>query len=84
MPDTDHKRLAILRHSLGLKSDGTGRAYRNHFVTGPGSDDYDACMALVASGHMTRRAGNTLSGGNDIFFVTESGRAAAAIGEKMP
>lgn len=79
----EDKRLGILRHSLGLKADGSGQPYRNHFVTGPGSDDYDACMALVDAGHMTRRAGNALSGGDDIFYVTDAGRAAA-IGEKMP
>lgn len=64
----------ILQHSLGLSS---GRQYRNHFCTGPGSTDYDDCMALVEQGLMTRRAGNALSGGDDIFYVTEAGIAEA-------
>lgn len=71
------KELDVLRHSLGLDSNGRGRAFRNHFVTGEGSDDYSACCALVDAGLMTRRNGNALSGGDDIFIVTDAGRAAA-------
>lgn len=71
------KELSILRHSLGLRDDGTGRVYRNHFVTGEGSTDYAACMSLVAAGYMSRRNGNVLSGGDDIFIVSESGQIAA-------
>ena len=71
------EQLAILRHSLGLRDDGRGRAYRNHFVTGEGSTDYPHCMALVDAGLMTRRKGSALSGGDDIFIVTEAGRLAA-------
>lgn len=73
------KQLHILRHSLGIERSG-GREYRNHFVTGPGSDDYADCTALVEQGLMTRRAGNALSGGDDIFYVTEAGKAAAKRG----
>jgi hypothetical protein len=68
-------RLHILQHSLGLNEYGQGRPYRNHFVTGPGSSDYDRCMALVAAGLMTRRAGSELTGGGDLFTVTDAGRA---------
>ena len=31
----------ILRHALGIEQ--ARREYRNHFVTGPGSDDYADC-----------------------------------------
>ena len=71
------EQLGILRHSLGLRDDGRGRSYRNHFVTGEGSTDYPHCMALVGSGLMTSRKGNALSGGDDIFIVTDAGRLAA-------
>lgn len=69
--------IAILRHALGLKMDGSGREYRNHFVTGPGTTDYADCEALVASGAMTKRAGNPLSGGDPIYYATDKGRTAA-------
>jgi hypothetical protein len=69
--------LGILRHSLGLGDKGRGLAYRNHFVAGPGSDDYDDCMALVRDGLMTHRKGSALSSWDDVFTVTEAGRLAA-------
>ena len=34
-------KLHILQHSLGLDKYGDGNQYRNHFVTGPGSTDFD-------------------------------------------
>ena len=64
----------ILRHALGLNS--AERAYRNHFVTGPGSDDYANCEALVAAGFMTRRDGDQLKGDDPIYTVTSEGRTA--------
>ena len=73
--------LAILRHALGTGDDGTRPPLRNHFVTGEGSTDHPHCMALVERGSMTRRAGNALSGGDDIFSVTANGRLAAAPAE---
>jgi hypothetical protein len=75
-----HQR-GILRHALGLRT-ASGRPYRNRFVTGPGSDDYADCMALVAAGLMTRRPGNKLTGGDDVFTVTEFGMRFARIPEK--
>lgn len=67
------EQLDILRHSLGL---GRGsRAYRNHFVTGPGSADYDHCEALVVAGLMVKRAGHPLTGGDPVYHVTDAGKA---------
>ncbi len=66
-------RLHILQHSLGLDQYGGGNKYRNHFVTGEGSTDFDDCRALVADGLMTERAGNELSGGDSVFRVTQKG-----------
>jgi hypothetical protein len=73
----ENEQLGILRHSLGLRENGSGKSYRNHFCTGPGSTDYPHCMALVESGHMIRRNGNALTGGDDLFIVTDAGKAAA-------
>lgn len=72
--------LQILQHSIG--ADQHGRIVRgggrNHFVTGEGSKDHSHCMANVAAGLMTRRAGSAISGGDDIFHVTDAGRKAVA------
>ena len=70
---TEAKVLHILQHSLGVDQHGQGERYRNHFVTGEGSDDYPACVAAVAAGLMTRRAGSPLTGGDDLFRVTVAG-----------
>ena len=68
-----NRKLQILQHCLGLDQYGEGRQYRNYFVTGPGSADYDDCLALVSDGLMTERAGNELSGGYPVFCVTPKG-----------
>lgn len=68
--------LQILRHALGVGDGGWERSYRNHFVTGPGGADHKHCAALVARGFMTQRAGNAITGGDDLFMVTEAGRTA--------
>lgn len=72
----DKSQLDILQHSLGLDQHGRGESYRNRFVTGEGSKDHAHCMALVEQGLMNRRAGFALAGGDDLFMVTEAGRAA--------
>ena len=71
------KQIGILRHALGLKPNGSGEPYRRHFVTGPGSDDYDDCEALVAAGLMVKRPGSELSGGDPTFLVTAAGTTEA-------
>ncbi|PND22892.1 hypothetical protein CN934_03560 [Ensifer sp. MMN_5] len=80
----DAKQLYILQHSLGLDQYGRGEPYRNHFVTGEGSKDHADCMALVDLGLMTVRSGSALSGGDDIFRVTDAGRAAVAANSPEP
>jgi hypothetical protein len=70
------EQLHILQHSLGLDRHGRGEMYRNHFVTGEGSKDHPACMALTKAGLMRRRANVELFGGDDIFAVTDEGKAA--------
>lgn len=73
------ERLHILQHSLGVDQFGQGNQYRNRFVTGAGSDDYDDCMELVVAGLMVRRDGASLPfGGMDLFHVTDAGKAFVA------
>lgn len=74
MTTITEKQRDILKHTLGV---GRGRAgWRNHFVTGPGSDDYADCEALVAAGLMRKRSGGPLSGGDPVYSATEAGEAA--------
>ncbi|NSX84422.1 hypothetical protein G6L86_02375 [Agrobacterium tumefaciens] len=72
----DAKKLHILQHSLGLDQYGRGTFYRNHFVTGEGSNDHADCMALVEAGYMGVRKSHPLAGGDDGFWVTEAGKRA--------
>jgi len=67
-------KLHILQHSLGVDRYGRGERYRNHFVTGEGSLDYENCIALVSDGLMSRRSGSPLTGGDDLFTVTDAGK----------
>lgn len=66
------KQKHILMHSLGLTRGGP--AYRNHFVTGPGSVDYADCCALVDAGLMAKRESALLPAGDLYFTVTEAGK----------
>ena len=78
------KKLHILQHSLGLDQHGNGSQYRNHFVTGPGSNDFDACRALVSEGLMTERAPSELTGGDVLFIVTPKGVDFVALNSPEP
>jgi hypothetical protein len=72
----------IMKHALGA---GKGRpGWRNYFVTGPGSDDYDDCEALVAAGMMTKRSAGPLSGGDPVYRVTDAGQDALVGRPKTP
>lgn len=68
------KLLHILQHACGLDQFGRGTFYRNHFVTGEGSLDHPTCMDAVRSGLMNRQMGGRLTGGDDVFFVTDKGK----------
>jgi len=76
--------LHILQHSLGLDQYGRGTFYRNHFCTGEGSLDHPSCMALVEQGFMVRRANVKMFGGDDLFAVTDLGRAAVVAQSPAP
>ncbi|MBB4520521.1 UNVERIFIED_ORG: hypothetical protein M2435_001301 [Rhizobium sophorae] len=80
----DAKQLHILQHSLGIDQYGRGRMYRDHFVTGEGSDDHADCMALTAPGYLTRRANVPMYGGSDLFRVTDAGKRAVVEASPAP
>lgn len=67
--------LHILQHSLGVDQYGRGEPYRNHFCTGEGSVDHPICNDLVERGLMLVRRNVAVYGGDDVFFVTDEGRA---------
>jgi len=67
------KHLSILRHALGWP-----KLYRNHFVTGPGCDNYPLCEELVAAGLMTRTERDWIP--DYIYTVTAAGREEACKG----
>ena len=66
----------LARHALGLPNKAR-KSYRNHFVCGPGHDDFDNWVAMVAEGAAKRRAGSALTGGDDLFRLTRGGAEAA-------
>lgn len=70
--------LHIIQHSLGRDQYGqleSGKnEYRNHFYTGQGSKDWDACVTAVAQGLMSCRL-CPFGGDSMIFHVTDAGRA---------
>ena len=77
------KQIELARHALGLR-DGRHQSYRNHFVAGVGHMDYADWMEMVERGEATRRAGNSLTGGDDCFFMTSSGaKLALHPGERL-
>ena len=77
--------LEIMRHTIGVDQYGRRRHDRNYFITGEGGKDWLACVALVSAGYMTSRKGNAATGGDDIFFATDSGREFVRINkESMP
>lgn len=68
------RQVEILRHALGINRGK--EEYRNHFVTGPGSTDWDDCNELVSLGCMTKRPYN-LAPGDFVFHLTELGKQLA-------
>ena len=69
------EQVHILKHSLGLAYGE--EMYRNHFCTNEGTVDWPHCLALVDMGLMERRKGGILTGGGDVFYVTERGKDVA-------
>ena len=73
-----HDERRILKHALGITTEGAGynSSSRNHFVTGPGSSDYKHCENLVAAGLMRKGERGQLVGGSYLYVVSEKGREA--------
>lgn len=63
------RQRTILEHALAWPKD-----YRNHFVTGPDTVDYDECETLVRMGLMERDQ-RMLNGDLFVYSVTAEGRA---------
>lgn len=62
------KMVELARHALGF--DGRNKTqYRNHFVIGPGCDDYETWTHMVAEGLANRYPPREISGGMDTFSV---------------
>jgi hypothetical protein len=68
--------LHYMQHAFGLDDYGQGSWYRNHFVSGPGCDNWEALCQLVELGMMVRHEPRPLFGGDDsyCFVVTEEGK----------
>lgn len=64
--------IELARHALGLPN-RRRCSYRNHFVAGPGYSDFDNWTAMVATGDARTRAGNPLTGGDPLFWLTRQG-----------
>ena len=66
----------LARHALGLPN-ARNQSYRNHFVTGEGSSDFEHWCAMAAAGLARRRAGCALTGGDELFWLTFKGATDA-------
>lgn len=74
----NQRQVQLGRRALGLPN-RERKTYRNHFVTGSGPD-FDEWLAMVEIG----AARASLSGGDDIFWLTADGAAAVlAPGERL-
>jgi hypothetical protein len=76
------REIELMRHALGVQSYGAGRRwskpYRNHFVAA--GDNVAVWDGLVAKGFATKRAGNAITGGDPVYYVTDAGREHALAG----
>lgn len=81
----NQRHLEILQHALGLDKYGQGSFYRNQYVTGPGSDDYNDCCDLVIAGLMVSRTKAPCLAFEDVlFYVTESGKEYVRTHSPLP
>lgn len=68
--------IDLARHALGLTRKKV--SYRNRFVTGQGSTDYQPWLDMVTAGDAVRIDGTKLPfGGDDLFCLTPQGAAKA-------
>jgi hypothetical protein len=77
------EQIDLARHALGLPN-ARRRSYRNHFVTGPGTADYEHWKAMVSAGLATRHPPSQITGGDDWFRLTHEGALQALrAGERL-
>lgn len=72
------RQIELARHALGLRP-ARLISHRNHFVAGPGHDDYDDWMQMVAAGKAIRRESKVLTPGDVMFHLTRAGAEAALL-----
>ncbi|TDR94163.1 hypothetical protein [Enterovirga rhinocerotis] len=65
----------LARHALGLPH-ADKRSWRNHYVVGSGPD-HEAWLGLLRDGLACRRPGSPLTGGDDLFWLTQVGAEGA-------
>jgi hypothetical protein len=68
-PEITAREFKVMSHALGIQ--GNKPAYRNHFCTGEGSDDFPICESLVAKGLMERHSHSWTP--DYIYTVTPAG-----------
>lgn len=76
--------LHILQHSLGVDQYGCGAQYRNRFVTGPGSDDFEKCRELCEQELMKDYGPQSIADGMHCFCVTDAGKDAVGLHSPSP
>lgn len=77
------EQIEMMRHALGL-ANGRKKSFRNHYCVGSPSEDHALWTDLVARNFARRRAGNQLTGGDDLFWLTRSGaECVLKRGEKL-
>lgn len=79
MEELTEKQKEIIQHALGLNR--AKKPFRNRFVTGPGSKDFEVLESLEANG-CAKRNEHWLTGGDIFFWITEKG--AEAVGSELP
>ena len=76
--------LHTLQHALGVDQYGRGEHYRNRFVTGPGSNDFQICVELCDLGLMMDHGPQRIAAGDHCFTVTEEGKKAMSENSPNP
>lgn len=69
------EQIELARHALGLPNK-MRMSYRNRFVAGPGHDDYENWLQMVADGNAQKRD-DVPFGGDSLFWLTEDGAKQA-------
>lgn len=86
------EKLNILRHAIGYDDNGGDRYQnarsmderRNHFVTSPKDKDGLLCQELVAAGWMIDHGPAVITGSDNLYQVTEEGRAVVLLHKPIP